>query len=81
MKSCPFCGLKLNPDDVDTVYPNGIGWKDDEIDGYRNYVYSCEVPKEQWCYQVVCQNHRGGCTASIVGDSKQDAIDKWNKRV
>lgn len=84
MKPCPFCGMKINPDDIDLVYPSGIGWKEDDWgDGtlYRHYVRALEVPKEQWCYQVVCQTHYGGCNASITGDSKEEAIANWNKRV
>lgn len=80
MKPCPFCGMKLDPEDVDTVYPSGVGWKEDETELYRYYVSSREVPKEQWCYKVVCQEHYGGCNASITGDSKEEAIEKWNKR-
>lgn len=79
-KACPFCGMKIDVNDPDLVYPSGIGWKDDDIDGYRYYVSHREVPKEQWCYNVVCQSHYGGCGASITGDSKEEAIEKWNKR-
>lgn len=85
MKPCPFCGMKLDPDDIDTVYPSGIGWKEDDWgDGtlFRHYVsiHAEPLPKEQWCYKVVCQVHYGGCDASIGGDSKEEAIKKWNKR-
>lgn len=83
-KPCPFCGLVLDANDVDTVYPSGTGWKEEDWgDGtpYRHYVRALEVPKEQWCYQVVCQVHYGGCDASVRGDSKEEAIEKWNRRV
>lgn len=85
MKPCPFCGMSINPDDPDLVYPSGTGWIDNEElgQGYRHYVsvHERHLPKEQWCYKVVCQTHYGGCGATASGDSKQEAIDNWNKRV
>ena len=80
MKPCPFCGMEINPSDPDLVYPTGTGWKN-ESGGYRSYHQAYDVPKENWCYQVVCQTHYGGCGATMSGDSKQEAIDNWNKRV
>ena len=47
MKPCPFCGHKVDLDDPDTLYPNGIGWKDRE-EGFRSYHNFREVPREQW---------------------------------
>ena len=82
MRPCPFCGMKINPDDPDLVYPSGTGWKDSGH-GYRYYVSVHEecLPKEQWCYKVVCQTHYGGCGCTMSGDSKEEAIENWNKRV
>ena len=31
-------------------------------------------------WQVVCQGNAGGCDASILADSEEDAIKAWNKR-
>lgn len=84
MKPCPFCGKRMDETDVDTVYPSGFGWIDhwEENYDYREYVsvLSVPLPKEQWCYQVVCQTHQGGCGAQISGDSKIEAIENWNRR-
>lgn len=85
MKHCPFCGMKCVPD-IDTLYPSGIGWKEGDLgDGnmIRHYVsiHKEHVPEEQWCYKIVCNESYGGCGATVYGDSKQEAIDKWNKRV
>lgn len=30
MRPCPFCGRAINADDIDTLYPSGTGWKEDE---------------------------------------------------
>lgn len=79
-KDCPFCGMKNNLD-IDTLYPSGIGWKDSGH-GYRYYVsiHEEQLPREQWCYKVVCNESYGGCGAEIHGDSIDEVIDKWNTR-
>lgn len=81
-KDCPFCGMKNNLD-IDTLYPSGTGWKEEQLsDGntIRYYVSAYDVPKEQWCYKVVCNESYGGCGAEIHGDSIDEVIDKWNTR-
>ena len=82
-KDCPFCGRKVNSEDIDTLYPSGTGWIDhvDEEYEYRSYVSAYDVPKEQWCYKIICNESYGGCGAEIHGDSAEEAIEKWNKRV
>lgn len=81
-KPCPFCGKAINLDDEDTLYPDGIGWIDhwEEDYDYRSYVSALEVPKEQWCYKIVCNQIYGGCGAEIHSDSKEEVIEKWEKR-
>ncbi len=80
MKSCPFCGHKVDLDDPDTLYPNGTGWKIRD-NGMRSYHSFHDVPREQWCYSMHCPTTAGGCGAEISGDSAQECIDKWNTRV
>lgn len=77
---CPFCGYELDPDESDHLYPSGVGWRDDLHSG-RSYHPGREVPPEQRCWQVVCSQHMGGCGAEMHGDSKQEAVDRWNRRV
>lgn len=79
MKSCPFCGHPVDLDDQDTIYPNGIGWKD-RPGGFRSYHSYRLVPKEQWCYSIHCVTTSGGCGAKISGDSEEECIEKWNRR-
>ena len=79
MKPCPFCGHTVDLEDVDTLYPNGIGWKDRELG--RSYHPCKEVPREQWCYSVHCVTTSGGCGCEMRADTKEEAIEKWNKRV
>ena len=31
MKPCPFCGHEVDLEDEDTLYPAGIGWKDNKM--------------------------------------------------
>lgn len=77
-KPCPFCGMTCNLD-LDTLYPSGTGWKDAGA-GYRHYVSASDVPKEQWCYKIVCNESYGGCGAEMHGDNTNEVIEKWNKR-
>jgi len=78
-KPCPFCGTRLDLNDRDILYPSGVGWKEEE--GMRVGCDVYDVPKEQWCYKIVCQEHYGGCGAEMHGYSIEDTIKKWNKRV
>lgn len=78
LKPCPFCGKKLNVDDIDTVHASGTGWIQKE--DFRAYVSFREAPKEQWCYAVNCPETAGGCGARIEADSNAEAIEKWNVR-
>lgn len=80
MKPCPFCGKKVDLNDEDTLYPNGIGWKVRE-NGWKSYHSFKEVPKEQWCWSMHCPTTSGGCGVEMSGDTKDEAIEKWNKRV
>jgi len=81
IKLCPFCGHPVDPTDEDTLYPTGYSWKQ-EAGGYRSYHMGVfNVPKEQWCYSIHCVTTSGGCGVEMNGDSAQECIDKWNKRV
>ena len=35
---------------------------------------------ERTTYNLVCYETGGGCGASVLGDSKEDVIDKWQRR-
>lgn len=78
-KPCPFCGMDINANDHDTLYPSGTGWKDTG-EGYRHYVSAYDVPKEQWCYKIICNESYGGCGAELHGDSVGEVLEKWNRR-
>lgn len=82
MKSCPFCGKKVDLDDDDVLYPSGIAWEFDESLQMRTYHRSMvDYPKDQWCYGMHCPTNSGGCGAEIHGDSRDEAIENWNRRV
>lgn len=80
LKPCPFCGMEADAEDEDTIYPNGVGWLDHQ-NGFRHYVNRKDAPPEQWCYSVHCVQHHGGCDAEMSGDSIDEAINKWNRRI
>jgi hypothetical protein len=31
-------------------------------------------------YQIICQEYAGGCDCSILGESFEDCVKKWNRR-
>lgn len=39
------------------------------------------VDREKTVYSVNCYEVGGGCSASVLGWSIQDAIDNWNRRI
>jgi hypothetical protein len=79
MKPCPFCGHEVDLENGDTLYPNATGWKDREYG--RSYHSFREVPQEQWCYSMHCPTTSGGCGCEMSADTKDEAIEKWNKRI
>jgi len=82
MKPCPFCGKEIDIDDEDTLYPNGIVWEDIEYGRvYHRFGSAPATPKERYCWSVHCSTISGGCGAQMSADSKEEAIEKWNKRV
>ena len=80
LKDCPFCGMKLDLEEPDVLYPNGYAWSFDKDLQFKTYHRAREMPKEQWCYGVHCPTSTGGCGAVINGDTKEEAIEKWNRR-
>lgn len=79
LKPCPFCGRTPEIDHPDTLYPNGVGWRQ-EKEGFRSYHNRRDIPKEQWCYSLHCDESCGGCGAEISADSQEEAVEKWNRR-
>lgn len=73
---CPFCGAELDGEDYDTVYPTGIVWQK-RHNGLRSYHHRNEgVTADGQCWNVVCT-----CSAEVSGDSKHEAVQKWNTRL
>lgn len=80
MKPCPFCGKEVEIDDDETLYPTGTGWEINTA-GYKTYKSFRNVPREQWCWSMHCPETHGGCGVEMSADTKEEAIEKWNKRV
>ena len=78
-KPCPFCGKEVNIEDPDVLYPNGIAWMDDPV-LIRTYHNARALPPSQWCYSMHCPVQAGGCGVEMPGDTRQEAIDNWNRR-
>lgn len=83
--SCPFCGMEPPDDLIDTLYPSGTFWRDNlRPNGktIRSY-HGRDAIKEGdgKCWTMHCTENMGGCGAEISGDSKQEAVNRWNRRV
>lgn len=83
MKPCPFCGKQPDLSDDDTLYPTGHFWVNDDLG--RHY-FGYDHPKlkpdpSQMVWGVHCVEIAGGCGAEITGDSRDEAIAKWERRV
>lgn len=79
LKPCPFCGLQSHQDWDDTMHPSGVGWRD--YPPFRHYLGADQ--RHRWqgkCYEINCATQYGGCGANISGDSKEEVIEKWNRR-
>jgi len=93
LKPCPFCGKIPESDGDDTLYPTG-GWQlihEDEcsypvyLSGWDVHVMKNEHPDRYGIdfgstYTMHCPEVYGGCGAEISGNSKEEAIEKWNRR-
>ena len=78
-KHCPCCGRKVDPEDEDTLHRSGK-WKDSN-NGFRRYMPSSAEDFHGWTWSLSCVEHYGGCGLNISGDSKEEVIEKWNRRV
>jgi len=79
---CPFCGHKPSLGDPSTLHPNGIYWVESDDVGreYFGRNHSMYAGKPTECWDMNCLEEAGGCGARIVGDDKQDAIARWQRR-
>lgn len=82
LKRCPLCGNKPPKDLIDTLYPTGTVWREiPEEDGLRSYHSFKEMQEgDQHCYRMGCDVVNGGCGVSVRADSKEEAIEAWNRR-
>lgn len=83
LKPCPMCGSEMDHEDSDCMHPSSVGWIDQPLSENiaRRYVRATEVPPEQRCWEIHCVKHYGGCGVNVSGDTKQEAIDNWNRRI
>lgn len=82
LKPCPFCGMKPDLSDGDTLYPTGVFWADlkDGERAYFGYGHKLQNEHSKMCYGLHCVAIAGGCGATITGDSREEAIEKWERR-
>jgi hypothetical protein len=80
VKNCPFCGRVIDITDLDTLYPDGVGWQYDDATGSTSYCDFREVDDAFWCYVLVCNPALGGCGAEMHADTRSQVIERWNCR-
>lgn len=86
LKPCPLCGHRVDLTDPDTLYPNGILWRM-HPEGFVHYgsgekfmIGATEADSGK-CYSLHCVTTSGGCGMEVHGDSRDEAIQKWETRV
>jgi hypothetical protein len=67
---CPFCGFQPDQNNDDCIYPAERPQYDEKTDSIYYRVY-----------ELVCYETGGGCGATILGDSPNDCIKRWNTRM
>jgi len=81
-KPCPFCGKAVDLDDPDTLYPTGTCWRfDEELEMRTYHGMNKKQPGDGMCYKMHCPVCAGGCGAEIHGDTREEALALWNRRV
>ena len=79
-KPCPFCGMKPDLTDPDTLHPTGTYWR--EVDGVRYYVRHKDRKlgdNPSWVFN--CVETAGGCGVEMHDDVLDGVIAKWNRRL
>ncbi|HET8687510.1 MAG TPA: hypothetical protein VFM18_12720 [Methanosarcina sp.] len=93
MKPCPLCGMHPDMDGDDTIYPVS-GWRLIEEDGdtfpvYIDYLDVLDMRSDYpecfgiyygFVYTMHCVENHGGCGMEVSGNSKEEAIARWNRR-
>jgi hypothetical protein len=54
-----------------------------EVDGYKDsgdFIYPVPTASGARLYEINCLSIYGGCGASILGNSPEECIEKWNTR-
>lgn len=83
---CPFCGSELDVNDPDVLHREPFGWVDKIIGGFmtRQYLHRNDPlgsePHGQ-CWSLNCPTIYGGCGVGISGDSREETIQKWERRI
>lgn len=83
LKPCPFCGLKPDLNDGDTLYPTAWYSRWDEDFGCYIAVMDSmgpPLPTDKQIWKVQCVETAGGCGAELHGHSMEEAVVKWNTR-
>lgn len=80
IKACPLCG-HIPQDEYDFIHPTSGRWeifKDFEPKENFEYFNQKENPYEN-NWQLSCLEHECGCGFTVLGNSFESVIKKWNK--
>lgn len=84
-KPCPFCGHRISEDLIDCFYGTGMFWRPDpeplHFIEYMNRREAAVHPEAQPVLHIECNTTEGGCGAQIEGNTGEEVLAKWNRRV
>ena len=70
VKPCPFCGLQM---------------QDSDADDYLHQILGAGTSSSEWgakrFWSINCLEVAGGCGVQMLGDTEEEVIHKWNRRV
>jgi hypothetical protein len=82
MLPCPFCGMEVDLEESDTLHMSGIFWRETTTEGIRSYhSLRDRLSTDSACWVMNCPTVSGGCGVTINADSREEAIELWNRRV
>ena len=80
LSNCPFCGHSFHDDLSDSLYPSGTVWRETE-NGKTYHSWRDQIEGDSSCWKIICNECEGGCGVEMVGDTKEEVIAKWNRRI
>lgn len=79
LKPCPFCGTDITVDIDDALHPGATHWRM-KLGRIRYVRFSDRQEGDQPMYEIHCPETIHGCGVEMVGHTRAEVIEKWNRR-